>query len=206
MLINTRPFKAPPTLFWIFLKTNNLVLRFLKNQSRSPVAYSNRFRLSTRKRSISNVKRQHPSQSMHNVSSIQSMTSSNSKTFILVCPHVDEKPAFFKRCVFGDRSVIGYVQNRGYLIQHISYVQTDATTPNNIASVCTGLKVCPVSNFAQQQATTGNRVCKRTQHVTSYNVGSCCTTTLRRLHLAAESLIYATISNEIESWDSDGNN
>ena len=37
--------------------------------------------------------------------------------------------------------------------------------------------IWPVSNFAQQHATTSNnlcnRVCKRTQHVTSNNVGSC---------------------------------
>ena len=38
---------------------------------------------------------------------------------------------------------------------------------NNVTSVCTGLKVWPVSNFAQQHTTTWNRVCKRTQHVTS---------------------------------------
>ena len=30
---------------------------------------------------------------------------------------------------------------------------TDATTPNSVASVCTGLKVLQVSNFAQQHAT-----------------------------------------------------
>ena len=42
-----------------------------------------------------------------------------------------------------------------------------------------GWKVWPVSNFAQQQATTCNRVCKGTQHVTSNNVGSCWPTMLR---------------------------
>jgi len=39
-----------------------------------------------------------------------------------------------------------------------------------------GWKVWPVSNFAQQHATTSNnmqQLCKRTQHVTSNNVGSC---------------------------------
>ena len=35
------------------------------------------------------------------------------------------------------------------------------------------------SNFAQQHATTCNRVCKRTQHVTSNNFESCWSTTLR---------------------------
>ena len=42
-----------------------------------------------------------------------------------------------------------------------------------------GWKVWPVSNFAQQHATTCNGVCKRTQHVTSNNVGSWWPTTLR---------------------------
>ena len=42
-----------------------------------------------------------------------------------------------------------------------------------------GWKVWPVSNFAQQHATTCNRVCNRTQHVTSNNVGSCWSTMLR---------------------------
>ena len=49
---------------------------------------------------------------------------------------------------------------------------------NSVASVCTGLKLWPVSNFAQQHPTTCNRVCKRTQHVTSNNVGSCWPTML----------------------------
>ena len=40
-------------------------------------------------------------------------------------------------------------------------------------------KVWPVSNFAQQHPTTCNRVCKRTQHVSSNNVGSCWPTRLR---------------------------
>ena len=44
-----------------------------------------------------------------------------------------------------------------------------------------GWKVWPVSNFAQQHPTTCNRVCKRTQHVTSI-VGSCWSTMLRPLH------------------------
>ena len=42
-----------------------------------------------------------------------------------------------------------------------------------------GWKVWPVSNFAQQHATTCNRVCKRTQHVTSNNFGSFWPTMLR---------------------------
>ena len=58
-------------------------------------------------------------------------------------------------------------------------MQTDATTPNNVASIWTGLKVWPVSNFAPQDPTTCNGVCKRTQHVTSNNVGSCWPTMLR---------------------------
>ena len=42
-----------------------------------------------------------------------------------------------------------------------------------------GWKVWPVSNFALQHQTTCNRVCKRTQHVTSNNVGSCWPTIMR---------------------------
>ena len=42
-----------------------------------------------------------------------------------------------------------------------------------------GWKVWPVSNFAQPHPTTCNKVCKRTQHVTSNNVGSCLPTILR---------------------------
>ena len=42
-----------------------------------------------------------------------------------------------------------------------------------------GWNVWPVSNFAQQHATTCNRVSQRTQHVTSNNAGSCCSTMLR---------------------------
>ena len=43
-----------------------------------------------------------------------------------------------------------------------------------------GWKVWPVSNFAQQHPTTCNRVCKRTQHVLTFNnVGSCWLTMMR---------------------------
>ena len=41
-----------------------------------------------------------------------------------------------------------------------------------VASVCTSLKVWPVSNFARQLPPTCNRVCKRAQHVTFNNVAS----------------------------------
>ena len=37
--------------------------------------------------------------------------------------------------------------------QSLSYGQTDATTPNSVAFVCTGLKVLPVSHSTQQHAT-----------------------------------------------------
>ena len=37
-------------------------------------------------------------------------------------------------------------------------MQTDATPSNNVTSVCTGLKVSPLSKFAQQLSTTCNRV------------------------------------------------
>ena len=47
---------------------------------------------------------------------------------------------------------------------------------NNVASVCTGLKVGQTSNFLLrnnfQQHATCDRVCKWTQHVTSNNVAS----------------------------------
>ena len=72
-------------------------------------------------------------------------------------------------------------------IKPLDHVQTDATTPNIfspktpgvVASVCTWLKVWPVSNFAQQLSTTRNKVCKQTRHVTSNNVASVYTKTLR---------------------------
>ena len=55
-------------------------------------------------------------QSMRNASRIWWMTSSHSKTSIFVRPHVDEKPAFLKRCVFGDRfhriRVDGYLMSK----------------------------------------------------------------------------------------------
>ena len=60
-------------------------------------------------------------------------------------------------------------------------MQTDATSANNsqhcwvlfandVASVCMGLKVWPVSNYTQQLPTSANIVvvpCKRTQQVTT---------------------------------------
>ena len=63
----------------------------------------------------------------------------------------------------------------------LSYMQMDATTANNVVSVCTGLNVWLVSNFAtnsQKHATSCNRVCKETHHVTSNNVDSCWPTKL----------------------------
>ena len=84
-----------------------------------------------------------------------------------------------------------------------SGLQTDATTPNNgravqtdptllrYASAITEQKKCwellaekfdwlqTLLNNTQQSPTTCNRVCKRTQHVTSNNVGSCWPTMLR---------------------------
>ena len=72
-------------------------------------------------------------------------------------------------------------------------MQTDATShnivaccwgcvANNVASVCMGLKVQPVSNYTQQVPTSANIVvvpCKRTQHVGPNNVGCCWPTMLR---------------------------
>ena len=64
---------------------------------------------------------------------------------------------------------------------HLSYVQTDATTPNDFGS--SGSWLISVGGGAQTDATTPknlqqrtcNRVCKRTQHATSNNVASVCT-------------------------------
>ena len=69
-------------------------------------------------------------------------------------------------------------------------VQTDPTLLH-YASAITEQKKCwellakkfdrfqTLHNNTQQHPTTWNRVCKRTQHVTSNNVGSCCPTMLR---------------------------
>ena len=70
-------------------------------------------------------------------------------------------------------------------------VQTDPTLLR-YASAITEQKKCwellaekfdrfqTLRNNTQQHPTTGNRVCKRTQHVTSNNVGSCWPTVLRQ--------------------------
>ena len=65
-------------------------------------------------------------------------------------------------------------------------INCSRTTPNNsqhcwelLRPFARSLKVWPVSNF--NWATTGNRMCKRTQHVTSNNVGSCWPTICVRL-------------------------
>ena len=56
-------------------------------------------------------------------------------------------------------------------------MQTDATPSNNVTSVCTGLKVWSVSNFAQQLPTTCNRVwqsdatCSIQHHIASVCAG-----------------------------------
>ena len=54
-----------------------------------------------------------------------------------------------------------------------------------------GWNVWPVSNFAQQHATTPNRVCKRMQHVTSNNVGSCWPTMLPSCALGLTKALWA---------------
>ena len=56
-----------------------------------------------------------------------------------------------------------------------SYVQADATTLNIVRHWC--VNGC---NNSQQHATTCNRVCKRTQHITSNNVESCLLETMLR--------------------------
>ena len=60
----------------------------------------------------------------------------------------------------------------------LGYVQTDATTPSNSASngasVCTGLKVWPVSNFAQKRVTTSNNMQQGVQRDAKCNIQQCC--------------------------------
>ena len=75
-----------------------------------------------------------------------------------------------------------------------SYVQTDATTPDIVGRI----NVWPVSNFAQQLTTACNRVCKRTQYVTSINVlnvGSFWPTRLRPSALGLMLVSQMTISS-----------
>ena len=66
----------------------------------------------------------------------------------------------------------------------LSCMQTDATTPNIVGQQCWELlaqkfdRFQTLRNNSQQHATTCNRVCKRTQHLTSNNVGSCWPTLL----------------------------
>ena len=59
-------------------------------------------------------------------------------------------------------------------IQHCWATLRRSRNKRNVGSVV-GWEVWPVSNFTQQHPTTCNRVCKRTQHVTSNNVTSVCT-------------------------------
>ena len=75
---------------------------------------------------------------------------------------------------------------------YLSYVQTDATTPN--VRSCWPTMFLPFArdykfdrfqtsrNNSQLHTATCNRVCKQTQHVTSNNVGSCWPIMLFRLH------------------------
>ena len=66
----------------------------------------------------------------------------------------------------------------------LSCVQTDATTPNIVGQQCWEVlaqkfdRFQTLRNNSQQHATTCNRVCKRTQHLTSNKVGSCWPTLL----------------------------
>ena len=71
--------------------------------------------------------------------------------------------------------------------QHLLFANNSEQLPTMLVQHCwellrpfaRSLKVWPVSNF--NWATTGNRMCKRTQHVTSNNVGSCWPTICVRL-------------------------
>ena len=84
----------------------------------------------------------------------------------------------------------------------LSYVQTDETTPNLVGTCCvclhvakslTGFKLCTITpNNTQQHATACNRVCKRTQHVTYNNVGSCLPKMLRPRFARGTTLHFVT--------------
>ena len=79
---------------------------------------------------------------------------------------------------------------------------------NNVASVCMGLKVWPVSNYPQQVPTSANIVvvpCKRTQHVRPNNVACCWPTMLRPFAWAFRSLtanqeVPGSIPGLVEFW------
>ena len=67
---------------------------------------------------------------------------------------------------------------------------------NNVASVCMGLKVWPVSNYTQQLPTSANTAvvpCKRTQHVGPNNAACSWPTMLRPFAWAFNSLISADL-------------
>ena len=60
-------------------------------------------------------------------------------------------------------------------------MQTDATIPNIVGATMLGIVACLLAVVCKrmQQLPTMHWVCKRTQHVTSNNVGSCWPTMLR---------------------------
>ena len=80
----------------------------------------------------------------------------------------------FVMSVRGPYNVGRAVQTDPILVRYVS-----AITKQKKCWEFVDWKVWPVSNFAQQHSRTCNRVCKRTQHVTSNNVGSCSSTILR---------------------------
>ena len=64
----------------------------------------------------------------------------------------------------------------------LSYLQTNATTSNIVGTYCIHLHKAKslnqfqtLHNNSQQYATACDRMCKQMQHVTSNNVGRCCT-------------------------------
>ena len=97
---------------------------------------------------------------------------------------------------------INQKNNFGYVL---SPVQTDASLMANncqhcwqflrpfVAKSLTGFKTCATTPNSQQQATTWKRVCKRTQHVISNNVGSCWPT---MSCLFARSLVSEKLTNQ----------
>ena len=74
----------------------------------------------------------------------------------------------------------GTLEMNYFWLVYLSYVQTDATTPNvrswwnNVPSVCTGLKVWPVSNFAKQLPTTSSNMQQGVQTDATCKIQQCC--------------------------------
>ena len=97
--------------------------------------------------------------------------------------------AFLKRCVFVDRfqriRVDGRPNRRKISVFKQKRLLVDGASVVVLRAYAMSPRCPPVTmlstnerNNSQQHPTTGNRMCKRTQHVTSNNFGSCWPTTL----------------------------